>query len=107
MATYRVISKAFANGMLYEPGGKRSTFTTDKPFPKNKIPSWLEGPIDAAPVPRQREESKQVTPAAPVSESQAVPGDGQPVDFGNPGPLAVAPKSANKAAKAEATVKTL
>ena len=39
--TYKVIKPGFFNGKLYDPEGKRDTLTVDKPFKKDKIPSWL------------------------------------------------------------------
>ena len=40
MATYKVLKPRFHGGMLYEPGGKRSTLTVDKPF--KELPDGLE-----------------------------------------------------------------
>lgn len=46
MPSYKVLSKGFHGGRLYDPEGKRRTLHTDKPFPsKNKVeqvPKWLE-----------------------------------------------------------------
>lgn len=46
MPSYKVISKGFINGVMYEPEGKRNVLHTDKPFPskdkKEQVPSWLE-----------------------------------------------------------------
>jgi hypothetical protein len=46
MPSYKVISKGFHGGLLYDPEGKRTTLHTEKAFPskggKEKVPSWLE-----------------------------------------------------------------
>lgn len=42
MPQYQVTAVGFYNGVMYDPDGKRKTLTTDKPFPKDKIPSWLK-----------------------------------------------------------------
>lgn len=45
MPSYKVISKGFHGGHLYDPQGKRRVLHTEKPFVKNKkeyVPSWLE-----------------------------------------------------------------
>ena len=42
MATYKVIAPGFYNGLLYSPNGKRRVMVTEKPFAKNKKPSWVE-----------------------------------------------------------------
>ena len=47
MPQYKVKSVGFYEGKLYDPEGKRKVLNTDKPFPKGKIPSWVE-PITAA-----------------------------------------------------------
>lgn len=39
---YKVLEPGFFNKMLYSPTGKRRVLTVDKPFPKDKMPSWLE-----------------------------------------------------------------
>lgn len=46
MPQYTVTKKAFFNGKLYGPNGKRRILTTDEPFAKDKLPSWCE-PIKA------------------------------------------------------------
>ena len=48
MPSYKVKSKGFFDGKLYDPEGKRTVLHTEKPFPnrpKSKVedvPSWLE-----------------------------------------------------------------
>tara|TARA_R110002126_G_scaffold198829_2_gene346392 strand:+ start:756 stop:1061 length:306 start_codon:yes stop_codon:yes gene_type:complete len=46
MPSYKVISKGFHGGLLYDPEGKRRVLHTEKPFPskdkKEKVPAWLE-----------------------------------------------------------------
>ena len=46
MARYKVLAPGFfgkgKNAKLYDPNGKRPFLTVDKPFPKGKVPSWLE-----------------------------------------------------------------
>lgn len=53
MPSYKVLSKGFANGRIYDPNGKRKILHREKPFPskdkKEQLPSWLEA-IKAAPV---------------------------------------------------------
>lgn len=41
MPQYKVISKGFYNGQIYDPEGKRRVLNTDLPFKKDKLPSWL------------------------------------------------------------------
>lgn len=40
MPKYKVNSRGFYQGRLYDPEGKRSFIFTDKPF--NPVPSWVE-----------------------------------------------------------------
>tara|TARA_R110000737_G_scaffold73663_1_gene102517 strand:+ start:2401 stop:2718 length:318 start_codon:yes stop_codon:yes gene_type:complete len=46
MPSYKVISKGFFSGHLYDPAGKRRVLHTEKPFPskdkKEQVPAWLE-----------------------------------------------------------------
>ena len=42
MPLYIVKAKGFHGGQMYDPQGKRTTLQTEKPFPKNNMPSWLE-----------------------------------------------------------------
>jgi len=46
MPSYKVLSKGFHGGRLYDPEGKRQTLHTEKPFPskdkKEQVPLWLE-----------------------------------------------------------------
>lgn len=46
MPSYKVISKGFFDGRMYDPDGKRRVLHTEKPFPskdkKEQVPSWLE-----------------------------------------------------------------
>ena len=46
MPSYKVISRGFYNGAIYDPEGKRKTLHTENPFPskdkKEQVPSWLE-----------------------------------------------------------------
>lgn len=46
MPSYKVISKGFFGGHLYDPAGKRRVLHTEKPFPskdkKEQVPAWLE-----------------------------------------------------------------
>lgn len=41
MPQYKVIKPGFYNGKMYDPDGKRPVLVTDKPFPKDKTPSWV------------------------------------------------------------------
>tara|TARA_R110000850_G_scaffold91270_2_gene193834 strand:+ start:6643 stop:6882 length:240 start_codon:yes stop_codon:yes gene_type:complete len=50
MPQYKVVSKAFFGGKLYDPVGKRKVLTVDKPFTDKTLPSWLKPMVaDAAP----------------------------------------------------------
>lgn len=46
MPSYKVKSKGFFDGKIYDPDGKRTMLHTEKPFPKKnnkeQVPSWLE-----------------------------------------------------------------
>lgn len=46
MPSYKVKSKGFFAGKIYDPDGKRTVLHTEKPFPskdkKEQVPSWLE-----------------------------------------------------------------
>lgn len=46
MPSYKVISKGFLGGKIYDPEGKRRVLHTEKPFPskdkKEQVPVWLE-----------------------------------------------------------------
>lgn len=46
MPSYKVISRGFHGGLLYDPEGKRRVLHTEKPFlskdKKEKVPAWLE-----------------------------------------------------------------
>lgn len=57
MTRYKVKSPGFYNGEYYDPTGKRSVLTTEKPFnKKNPIPSWLaEMPKESEAVRKKRE----------------------------------------------------
>lgn len=66
MPIYKVIAKGFFNGEFYDPNGKRSTLTTNKPFTKkNPMPSWLsEMPDEPEAVKRKRAEQEKSRKAA-------------------------------------------
>lgn len=42
MPSYKVITKGFLEGVMYDPDGKRRMVHRDKPFDKKKMPSWLK-----------------------------------------------------------------
>lgn len=42
MPSYKVLKDGFFHGRLYTPDGKRNVLHTDEPFPKGKLPKWLE-----------------------------------------------------------------
>lgn len=46
MPSYKVKSKGFFDGRMYDPAGKRRVLHTEKPFPskdkKEQVPAWLE-----------------------------------------------------------------
>lgn len=56
MPSYRVKSKGFYDGLMYDPEGKRGVLHTEEPFPmkdkKEQVPSWLEPMKSEAPVAR-------------------------------------------------------
>ena len=69
MPQYKVTKKAFFNGKLYDPEGKRRVLTVDKPFSKELKPSWVE-PL-AAPRKPAKKSNKEPDFAKPV-ESKSV-----------------------------------
>ena len=71
MPSYKVISKGFHGGRMYDPDGKRKMLHTDNAFPlKNKVeqvPSWLEavkGETPAQAKARKGAETKAANAAA-------------------------------------------
>ena len=72
MPRYKVIAPGFANGMLYNPEGKRRVLNTDKPFTKkNPMPSWLADmpkESDAACKKREAQEASQAETDSDKSE---------------------------------------
>lgn len=52
MPRYRVISKGFMNGRVYDPNGKRKILYRDKSFPRKgakkveAVPAWLERMVE-------------------------------------------------------------
>lgn len=64
MPSYKVLSKGFINGKLYDPEGKRPFLHNEKSFPKVKgveqVPSWLQ-PIksETATQRKKREKSEK------------------------------------------------
>ncbi len=65
MPSYKVRSRGFFNGKLYDPEGKRPILFTDKPFSKKSMPSWLTSmPKESAAVKAKRE-------AQEVSQAEA------------------------------------
>ena len=58
MPQYKVIEKGFFDGKLYDPQGKRSVLSTDKPFTKkNPMPSWLTDMPKESPVLKAKREA--------------------------------------------------
>jgi hypothetical protein len=66
MPIYKVIAPGFANDKLYDPNGKRNTFSTDKPFnKKNPMPSWLSE------MPKETAKQQAAREAAEAAEAEA------------------------------------
>jgi len=65
MPTYKVISRGFFDGRMYDPEGKRSILHTDKPFSKKEIPSWL------TPIPKESDAVKAKRKSQEVSQASA------------------------------------
>jgi|TARA_R110000744_G_scaffold380326_3_gene500753 hypothetical protein len=63
MPQYKVVSKGFFGGKLYDPDGKRSTLNVDKPFTDKTIPSWVK-PMVASAAPK----AKKAKTTAPKTE---------------------------------------
>jgi len=74
MPSYKVLSKGFHGGMLYDPAGKRTTLHTEKPFPskdkKEQVPSWLEA-IAGETVAQARARKAAATKAANKAAKEA------------------------------------
>lgn len=74
MPSYKVISKGFHGGRMYDPTGKRQTLHTEKPFPKKGnsegVPAWLE--LIKAETPAQASARKGAeTKAANIAKKKA------------------------------------
>ena len=50
MPLYRAKEPGFFGGVYYAPGSKREFIEVDKPFDKDKIPSWMEPYSEPKPV---------------------------------------------------------
>lgn len=60
MPRYKVTAPGFFNGEYYHPEGKRKVLSTDKPFPKKKLPSWLIAmPPESEVVKKKREQREE------------------------------------------------
>jgi len=71
MPQYKVIARGFFNGRLYDPDGKRPILTTDKPFKKNEMPSWLQDmPKETAAVRKKREAQEASREAADAEKAE-------------------------------------
>lgn len=42
MPKYKVLENGYFGGIFRTPGGRHDPVVTSKPFPKGKIPNWLE-----------------------------------------------------------------
>lgn len=78
MPTYRATADGFMHGELYGPGRERPYVHVDKPFPKDKTPSWLELVEDEI---KPRTRTKKADPGA-----TEIPTDVGKIDFGMPSP---------------------
>ena len=65
MPSYKVLKRGFFNGRLYDPEGKRTVLTTDKPFSKKNMPSWL------APMPKESESARKKREAQEAKQAAA------------------------------------
>lgn len=77
MPQYQVVKKAFFGGKLYDPAGKRTVLTVDKPFTEKNIPSWVKPIKEAAPVkakskPRTKATTPKDEPSFMADESASV-----------------------------------
>tara|TARA_R110000787_G_C13443392_1_gene446707 strand:+ start:28553 stop:28852 length:300 start_codon:yes stop_codon:yes gene_type:complete len=77
MPSYKVISKGFFGGHLYDPAGKRRVLHTEKPFPskdkKEQVPAWLEaiqGETAAQAKARKTAETKATNAAKKEADEQ-------------------------------------
>lgn len=77
MPSYKVISKGFFGGHLYDPAGKRRVLHTEKPFPskdkKEQVPAWLEaiqGETAAQAKARKTAETKAANAAKKEADEQ-------------------------------------
>lgn len=74
MPSYKVISKGFHGGKLYDPDGKRTTLHTDDNFPMKgkveQVPCWLE-PIKAETIKQAGARKAAATKAAKKAATDA------------------------------------
>jgi len=77
MPSYKVKSKGFFDGKMYDPEGKRRVLHTEKPFPskdkKEQVPAWLEaikGETPAQASARKGAETKAANKAAKEHKEQ-------------------------------------
>lgn len=64
MPIYKVKSRGFFGGKVYDPEGKRRTLSTDKPFPAKKFPQWLEPLKEETAAQKKKRESAERKAAA-------------------------------------------
>lgn len=68
MPTYKVINPGFYGGKLYDPEGKRKTLTTDKPFAKKSMPSWLTDMPKESKAVREKREAQEASEAVAAEQ---------------------------------------
>jgi hypothetical protein len=72
MSSYKVIAPGFFGGISYSPTGKRTTLIVDKPFAKDKLPSWLEPMVAVKVTPADKAKATKTAKAeAAKAESDA------------------------------------
>ncbi len=71
MPRYKVVTKGFFGGKLYDPEGKRPFLDVDKPFAKGKKPSWVSAVLkESAAVKAKREAQEKSQAAADATKNE-------------------------------------
>ena len=71
MPQYKVTAPGFHDGKYYHPEGKRRVLTTDKPYKKKEMPSWLtDMPKESAAVKVKREAQEASQTAADAEKAE-------------------------------------
>lgn len=73
MPQYKVTSKGFFDGKLYDPSGKRTVLTVDKPF--KEVPSWLKPMAEPA-----KSRAKSRAKSAPKTEPSFMEDEASPTN---------------------------